>query len=82
MVHRSPRTHEKVNLLLLGILMVYPPREWGDRSGHAAKALTFKMSIVDEIERKQFINSVIVNNYQDRKKALESRVTLSKNDLN
>jgi len=49
---------------------------------HAAKALAFKMSITDETERKKFINSVVVDMYQDRKQALENRVTLSSNDLN
>lgn len=62
--------HQKASDVLVKIILD-SDKEYVRRQ--AAKALASKMFIADEVEKKQFINSVIVENRQERQLALENR---------
>lgn len=63
--------HQKSNDVLAKII-VDSEKEYVRR--HAAKTLALKMEITDEVEKRQFVNSVTVENSHDRKLALAKEI--------
>lgn len=63
--------HRKSKEVLVKIIL---DSDKGHVRRHAAKALVLKTKITDEVEKRQFVNSVVVDNRQDRKLALENRI--------